>query len=423
VTRLRILTICHGHPALVPGGTETVAHDLFVAMRDDDRIQPLFLGCVSALHRQDRPGTGLQTIGRSADELLLWVGDVDPFLVGHNDPEAFAATFGRVLTAFRPHVVHIHHFSRIGLEALAVVRRLLPRARIVATLHDYHLLCANDGLMTMTGSGRLCRGSSPDACHGCFPSIPQRLFAARQVHVRTLLGLVDRFVAPSRFLSERFIAAGLPAGAIQIIPNGLPEPTPRPALEDGERTRQRFGFFGNIAPHKGVLVALAAAQRLGERLPEAEFRLSGGINFQPDAFRRAFADALDAARPIASDAGPYQREELPQRLAKVDWVVVPSTWWENQPLVILEAFQHRRPVICSDAGGMAELVQDGVTGLHARLGDADDLSRVMFRAATEPGLWHRLAAAAPRVPTVREILDRHLYLYAALLHDQEALSA
>lgn len=422
MTRLRILTLCHGHPALVPGGTETVAHDLFAGMREDDRIQPMFLGCVSALHRADGGDRPLQSIGRSADEMLLWVGDVDPFLIGHNDPLSFAGAFSRLLTAFRPHVIHVHHFSRIGLEALAVARRLLPRVRIVATLHDYHLLCANDGLMTTTPGGRPCRGASPDGCHACFPAIPQRLFAAREVQVRTMLGLVDRFIAPSRFLRDRFVAAGMPAGAIQIIPNGLPE-APCLPVEAAERPRQRFALFGNIAPHKGPLIALDAARQLRERLPEAELRLHGGMNFQPDAFRRAFADALEAARPIASHAGPYHRDEMAHLLAKVDWVVVPSTWWENAPLVILEAFQHRRPVICSDAGGMAEMVQDGVNGLHARLGDGGDLARVMVRAASEPGLWQRLAAAAPRVPTVRESLDRHLYLYAALLHDQEALSA
>jgi glycosyltransferase involved in cell wall biosynthesis len=422
MNKLRVLTLCHGHPALVPGGTEWVAHDLFRAMRDDDRIEPAFLGCVSPLHRPSPPDQPLQAMGRSADEWLLWVGDFDAFLIAPADAKAFAHAFGRLLGELRPHILHVHHFSRIGLDALIIARRLLPRSRIVVTLHDYHLLCANDGLMVSTVSGRPCRSATPDACHACLPAVPQRLFALRRLHVRNLLGLVDRFIAPSRFLRERFIAAGLPPRAIQVIPNSLPEALPAP-IDGGERPRQRFAFFGNIAPHKGVLVALAAAARLKERLPEAELRLYGGMHFQPEAFRLAFATALAEAKPIASHIGPYEREDLPRLMAAVDWVVVPSTWWENAPLVILEAFQHRRPVICSDQGGMAELVHDGVNGLHAGMGDAADLARVMMRGAVEPGLWHRLAMAAPRVPTLRESLDRHLYLYAALLHNEEALSA
>ncbi len=426
MNRLRVLTLCHGHPALVPGGTETVAHELFTAMRQDSRLDPMFLGCVSGLHRPDGDDQPLQAIGRSADEMLLWVGEVDAFLIGQRQPEVFTAAFGRMLRAFRPHILHIHHFSRIGLEALAVARRLLPWVRIVATLHDYHLLCANDGLMTTRGNGHLCRGASPDACHGCFPAIPQRLFVARALRVRTMLGLVDRFIAPSQFLRDRFIAAGIPGNAIQVIANGLAgAAAPRRGAGDdaADRPRQRFALLGNIAPHKGVLVALAAARQLRERLPDAELRLHGGINFQPETFRQAFAAGLEAAAPLAHHAGPYHRSDLPRLLARADWVVVPSTWWENAPLVILEAFQHGRPVICSDVGGMAEMVQDGVNGLHAVLGDSGDLARVMLRAATERGLWQRLAAAVPAVPTVRESLERHLHVYAALLQDREAQSA
>ena len=52
------------------------------------------------------------------------------------------------------------------------------------------------------------------------------------------------------------------------------------------------------------------------------------------------------------------------RAAVANYVVVPSIWWENSPVVIQEAYAARRPVICSGIGGMAEKVIDGVTGLH-----------------------------------------------------------
>jgi glycosyltransferase involved in cell wall biosynthesis len=78
-------------------------------------------------------------------------------------------------------------------------------------------------------------------------------------------------------------------------------------------------------------------------------------------------------------------------------VVVPSRWWENSPLVIQEAFLHQRPVICSDIGGMAEKVDDGVDGLHFRAGDARSLARVLERAVTTPALWDSLRAGIPGV--------------------------
>ena len=81
----RILFVCHGHPDLVPGGTEIVAHDLFRAIRDDGHAETMFLGCVSRLHRAARPWVGFQTVGRSRDELLLWIGQFDRFMLGHID--------------------------------------------------------------------------------------------------------------------------------------------------------------------------------------------------------------------------------------------------------------------------------------------------------------------------------------------------
>ena len=68
-----------------------------------------------------------------------------------------------------------------------------------------------------------------------------------------------------------------------------------------------------------------------------------------------------------------------QIMADVEWVVVPSIWWENSPLVIQEAFAHGRPVICSDIGGMAEKVADGVSGLHFRVNDPVSLADTIRR--------------------------------------------
>ena len=84
-------------------------------------------------------------------------------------------------------------------------------------------------------------------------------------------------------------------------------------------------------------------------------------------------------------AGKYAHDDLPRLMAEVDWVVVPSRWWENSPLVIQEAFLHQRPVICSDIGGMAEKVADGVDGLHFRAGDPRSLARVLERADHHAG--------------------------------------
>jgi glycosyltransferase involved in cell wall biosynthesis len=95
--------------------------------------------------------------------------------------------------------------------------------------------------------------------------------------------------------------------------------------------------------------------------------------------------------------------------------VMPSIWWENAPLVIQEAFLHRRPVICGGIGGMAEMVRDGVDGLHAPVNDVAGLASVMRQAIETEGLWDRLVAHIQPPPTISEVATRHLKLYQGAL--------
>src|SRR5207244_4103745 len=109
----------------------------------------------------------------------------------------------------------------------------------------------------------------------------------------------------------------------------------------------------------------------------------------PKDFQKRFNDLLTRAEANVTLVGKYAHDQLPALLANVDWVIVPSIWWENSPLVIQEAFMHGRPVICSDIGGMAEKVTDGVNGIHFRAGDPASLADVIENAATSPDLWRK----------------------------------
>jgi glycosyltransferase involved in cell wall biosynthesis len=73
----------------------------------------------------------------------------------------------------------------------------------------------------------------------------------------------------------------------------------------------------------------------------------------------------------------------------VGWVVVPSIWWENSPVVIQEAMRAGTPLVVSDIGGMAEKVRPGVDGLHFTRGSVQDLARVL-KVAAGPAVWNKL---------------------------------
>ncbi|HEU0157547.1 MAG TPA: glycosyltransferase, partial [Stellaceae bacterium] len=112
-------------------------------------------------------------------------------------------------------------------------------------------------------------------------------------------------------------------------------------------------------------------------------------------------------------SGPYARRDLRRLMAAVDWVVVPSIWWENAPLVIEEALAHRRPVICSNIGGMAEKVRPGKDGFHFPVGDAAALAALIARLGGDDKIWAALRKTMRPPPTIAETADRHLALYRA----------
>lgn len=415
----RVLFVAHAHPVFVAGGTELLAHDLFRAWRAAGR-EASFVGAVTRLHRDARSLSALQAAGTGPDEFLLHVGAFDALALAQREPAAFVHGFGQLLARTAPEIVHFHHFSQIGVDALMMVRRLAPEARIVVTLHDYHLICANEGLMKTT-SGALCTQASPDACRTCFADVPASRFALRRQHLANLLDLVDAFVAPSRFIKDRHVAWGLPESRIEVIANAVPDAEPVPDANAPE-TPHRFGLFANLAPHKGVLLALDAAMRIPGDQP-FELQVHGADLYREPGFSAELSAALAAAGPRVIAGGAYERATIGRLMSGIDWVVVPSTWWENAPLVILEAFRHRKPVITADIGGMAEMVRDGVEGLRFRAGNPADLSRVLQRAARDAGLWSQLRKQLPVPPTPRDLADTHLDLYARVAARGTALSA
>ena len=119
-----------------------------------------------------------------------------------------------------------------------------------------------------------------------------------------------------------------------------------------------------------------------------------------DSYRARLSPLLSL--PGVHNPGPVPHEAVPQALADIDVLVVPSVWIENAPFVIKEAFVAGVPVITSDLGGMAELVQDERGGLLFRAGDAEDLRRILRRLIDDPACLRRLRETIPAVKTIQE---------------------
>lgn len=396
--RRRLLQVCHNHPKVRPGGAEVYAHELHRHLRDDDEWEPTFLarsGAPQSPQGAPHEGTRLCPVEGTDDEYLLYPEDYDfDWLFGtmRRSKALYTEDLRHFLLALRPDVVHFQHTLFIGYDALRETRRTLPGVPIVYTLHEFLPICHNKGQMVRTMDRSLCAEASPRRCGECFPDISPDEFLLRKRFIQAQLDLVDLFIAPSSTLLERYVEWGIPRERMLLEDYGrFPVAADEVARSDPHDT---LGIFGQLNPYKGIDVLLGAMRALGGEAPR--LRVHGAnLDLQEHSFRNEISSLLADAGDNVSVLGSYPPERAGELMAEVDWVIVPSIWWENSPLVIQEAFARRRPVICSDVGGMAEKVTDGVNGLHFKVGDPESLAAAIRHALTTPGLWERLQEGIP----------------------------
>jgi glycosyltransferase involved in cell wall biosynthesis len=348
-------------------------------------------------------------------------------------PPAVAA-LERVLDDFRPDVVHVQHLLYLSVGCVeAVHARGIP---LFFTLHDFWLQCPRFG-QRIHADGAICHTIDFGRCGTCLArfdfaqsatarrtargvaalhrwtgldlsraarragsalrtrraarAVPvavevERDFAARATRRDTalrarLVPCVERFFAPSRFLAERFREWGIPAAKLETLGYGL-ELEPFRGLVRTSSSTTRVAFIGTLAPHKAPHLVLEAWQRLPS---EVRDRARLVLHGPKDHFPAYVADLERAARAAGAELpGRLDRARVPAELASIDLLIVPSVWYENSPLVIHEALAARTPVLVSDLGGMAELVEEGRQGWRFRCGDATDLAAKLEGLLREP---------------------------------------
>jgi glycosyltransferase involved in cell wall biosynthesis len=411
----RILIVSHAHPDFSKGGAEITAYNLYKALKERDDCEVLFLA------RQGQQGLshcGAQ-FGRTAQkDEILYTAHVDHFLFANTYPRSIWTGFREVLQRFRPTAVHFHHYTHLGLELIREVKNYSKDVPVFMTLHEYLAICDRDGQM-LKSDGRLCWKSSPAECHLCRPRKSQADYFLRELYIKSFFERVDRFIAPSRFLLERYVAWGLPQEKLVFLENGQPATTPPPPRELlPDELRGRFAYFGQINPYKGVDILLEAVGKLPEIIKNRiTVEIHGAaLEYQPVEFQEKIQALLERERQCVRYYGPYEAHELSRYMARIDWVVVPSIWWENSPLIIQEAFNHKRPVICSNVGGMAEKVIDGKTGLHFQARNPFDLAGCLQKAAAAEGLWEHLVDKISVPLSILDTTIMQLEVYQSFLH-------
>jgi glycosyltransferase involved in cell wall biosynthesis len=293
-----------------------------------------------------------------------------------------ARQLGEAARENRPAVVHVH--NTLPLLSPAIYRTLdAMGVAIVQSLHNYRPVCPSANLFR---DGRDCtdcvgrRFAWPSIVHKCYRGsrgqsaiVAASLFAGRVT--RAWEGTVDRFIAPSQAVADTLAGPAIPRDRIVVKPNFVgTDPGP---VAPGNRAGM-FLFAGRLAPEKGVATIPAAWALLAGK-EAAVCRIAGS---GPLTDRIALAAAAD---PRLVPLGSLDRQALGYEFRQARALIFPSIWREPFGLTIVEAFAHGTPVIAARFGAPAEIVEDGVTGLFFRPGDAAGLAERVSWASAHAG--------------------------------------
>ena len=219
--------------------------------------------------------------------------------------------------------------------------------------------------------------------------------------VRNVLDIPDLSVAPSRFLAEKFIEAGFDRENIEIVPNFGPVPSefPQETPLPGDMRDNYALFAGRLSPEKGLTTLIDAWRRMS---PDAILRIAGTGPLEDELKARACgAENIEFM-------GFIEPERLAEIRRKARFLVIPSEWWENAPLTILEAFSDGIPVLGSNIGGIPEMVRPGETGELFEPGNRDDLTEKAKVLLGSPDLCAKLGREARQVAITEYSPEIHI---------------
>lgn len=356
-----------------------------------------------------------------------------------------------LLRELRPDVVHVTHLINHTAALLDAAYELnIP---MVATFTDFFGFCMN--LILEAADGGLCAGPNPQRtnCFACCikesisrsgisfskqtlnkaaPIIQGGCTLFNSVHSLPLLRhskmsallndikelpelLANRYalyravIAPTRFLQSAYERNGITAASIHKINFGV-DLDRKPKRQSPPSVPIRFGFIGQIAPHKGIGLLIEAFRRLPTG--KAELHIYGAESQSP-----AYAQTLRERSthfPIFF-MGTFPTEQMRSVLDEFDFLVIPSTWYENSPLVLLYALASHTPVVVSDVDGLTEFLEPNRNGYVFARGSVDDLEQVLLKIVRQPDLARGMSKHTEYNRGTREMTEDVVGIYNSVV--------
>jgi len=278
----------------------------------------------------------------------------------------------RLIEKENPDIAHIHKFNNSLTPSIlyALKKKDIP---IVQTLHDYRTVCPNYNLYDFNKFAICedCKGHKyfnalRRRCHEIGPSYLVGLNIAIESYLyhflKTYENTIDLFIAPSNFLMKKMIEFGIDRNKIIYIPNFVHCDRYIP----NHRNSDFILYFGRLERHKGIKTLIAAMK----------YVKSSKLYITGEGFYRNELENYVQKNNIknVTFSGYIPEKELTKLIKYSLFTIVPSEWYENCPMTILESFALAKPVIGADIGGIPDLVVNGFTGMLFESGNIEDLA-------------------------------------------------
>ncbi len=380
------------------------------------------------------------------------------FSYEHDHPH-IAEHFKKLLSEFKPDLVQIVHAQNHSGAIVEVARKMdIP---VVFYSTDFWFVCPIVQLKRPDGA--VCRGPGPGAikCLDCytpklFPPLAEfkealgnkysmakkgdsplsaaamkaaytayvasKLPAAtnatlsRPGYLRAMANKMQAILVPTLLMRDVFVENGINPKLIHHVPFGIHLEALANHVTKVPSNQVRIGYVGTLFEHKGVDLLIKAFLALPG---EANCHLS--IYGSTEQFPEYAKKLLDMAADGSANAekivfkGTFAQAEFGNVLSNLDVLVIPSRWYENTPLVMQSALATKTPLIATNLGGMAEIIEHDKTGLLFTLNSAESLREQLLRVVNEPGLLERFRANIKDERSVEVMVDDIEKIYAPFL--------
>ncbi len=410
---MKILKIIHGYPPLYNAGSEVYSQSICEELSKKHEI--------TVFTREENPyeqDFKIRTEKRKENLIIHFVNkriDKDNYKNENIDKK-----FAEIIRKNKPDVAHIGHLNHLSTGIVDELwKQNIP---VIFTLHDFWLMCPRGQFLQRNYEQKkyyqLCEKQNNEKCAiNCYnhyfsgqktdyerdKAYWSKWIKTRMDETESIIGKIDMFIAPSKYLMNRFINDfKIPKSRISYLDYGFPTHYLQLAENKANNTFT-FGYIGTHIPSKGLNLLIKSFSKIEKK---ATLKIWGRTNGQSTI---ALKNMSKENKNKIQFCGEYINENLANEVfAKIDCIVVPSIWGENSPLVIHEAQACKIPVITANFGGMKEYVEHKKNGLLFEHRNENDLKLKMIFAIEntnkmqELGKKGYLFSENSEVPNIKE---------------------